>query len=60
MELIAILSGFLVLGSLLGLLIGFIQVLSKLEQTKKNGIQTLQFSVIGLIIGFSSCALLFN
>ena len=60
MELIAILSGFLVLGSLLGLLIGFIQVLSKREQTKKDGIQTLQFSVIGLIIGFSSCALLFN
>ncbi len=60
MELIAILSGFLILGSLLGLLIGFIQVLSKREQTKKNGIQTLQFSVIGLIIGFSSCALLFN
>jgi hypothetical protein len=60
MELIAILSGFLILGSLLGLLVGFIQVLSKLEQTKKNGIQTLQFSVIGLIIGFSSCALLFN
>lgn len=60
MELIAILSGFLILGSLLGLLIGFIQVLSKREQTKKDGIQTLQFSVIGLIIGFSSCALLFN
>jgi hypothetical protein len=60
MELIAILSGFLVLGSLLGLLIGLIQVLSKREQTKKDGIQTLQFSVIGLIIGFSSCALLFN
>ena len=60
MELIAILSGFLILGSLLGLLIGFIQVFSKMEQTKKNGIQTLQFSVIGLIIGFSSCALLFN
>ena len=60
MELIAILSGFLILGSLLGLLIGFIQVLSKREQTKKNGIQTLQFSVIGLIIGFSSCTLLFN
>ena len=60
MELIAILSGFLILGSLLGLLIGFIQIFSKREQTKKNGIQTLQFSVIGLIIGFSSCALLFN
>ena len=60
MELIAILSGFLILGSLLGLLIGFIQVLSKREQTKKDGIQTLQFSVIGLIIGFGTCALLFT
>lgn len=59
MEIIAILSGLLLLGSFLGLLVGFIQVLSKSEQTKKNGIQTLQFSVIGLIIGFSTCAILF-
>lgn len=59
MEIIAILSGLLLLGSFLGLLVGFIQVLSKSEQTKKSGIQTLQFSVIGLIIGFSTCAILF-
>lgn len=60
METIAILSGFLILGSFLGLLVGFIQAFSKREQIKKNGILTLQFSVIGLIIGFGTCAILFT
>ena len=60
METIAILSGFLILGSFLGLLVGFIQAFSKREQTKKNGILILQFSVIGLIIGFGTCAILFT
>jgi hypothetical protein len=41
-------------------LVGFILVLSKKEQSKKDGIQILQYSVIGLIIGFGACAVLLN
>lgn len=54
------LAGLLFLASLLGLLVGFILVLSKKEQDKKDGIQILQYSIIGLIIGFSTCAIIYN
>ena len=53
---IFILVGLLSFASLIGLLVGFILVLSKKEQSKKDGIQILQYSVIGLIIGFGACA----
>lgn len=59
-EMIFILVGLLSFASLLGLLVGFILVLSKKEQSKKDGIQILQYSVIGLIIGFGACAVLLN
>jgi hypothetical protein len=57
---ILILVGLLSFASLIGLLVGFILVLSKKEQSKKDGIQILQYSVIGLIIGFGACAVLLN
>lgn len=60
MGIISMLAGLLFLASLLGLLVGFILVLSKKEQDKKDGIQILQYSIIGLIIGFSTCAIIYN
>lgn len=57
---IFILVGLLSFASLIGLLVGFILVLSKKEQSKKDGIQILQYSVIVLIIGFGACAVLLN
>ncbi len=60
MGIISMLAGFLFFVSLMGLLVGFILVLSKKEQDKKDGIQILQYSVIGFIIGFGSCAVLFK
>ena len=60
MGIISMLAGLLFLASLLGLLVGFILVLSKKEQDKKDGIQILQYSIIGLRIGFSTCAIIYN
>ena len=60
MGIISMLAGLFFLASLLGLLVGFILVLSKKEQDKKDGIQILQYSIIGLIIGFSTCAIIYN
>ncbi len=54
------LAGLLFFVSLLGLLVGFILVLSKKEQDKKVGIQILQYSVIGLLVGYGTCAVLFK
>jgi hypothetical protein len=60
MEIISMLAGLLFFVSLLGLLVGFILVLSKKEQDKKVGIQILQYSVIGLLVGYGTCAVLFK
>lgn len=57
---ISILAGLLFFVSLMGLFVGFILVLSKKEQDKKDGIQILQYSVIGLLVGFGTCAVLFK
>ena len=60
MEIISMLAGLLFFISLVGLLVGFILVLSKKEQDKKVGIQILQYSVIGLLVGYGTCAVLFK
>ncbi|GAA4045141.1 hypothetical protein [Flavobacterium chungnamense] len=60
MGIITFLSGILSFVGLIGLLVGFILVLSKKEQDKKDGIQILQYSIIGFIIGFGTCAVLFK
>lgn len=60
MGIISIFGGLLFFASSIGLLVGFILVLSKKEQDKKDGIQILQYSVIGLIIGFGACSVLLN
>jgi|JFJP01.1.fsa_nt_gi hypothetical protein len=60
MGIISMLAGFLFFVSLMGLLVGFILVLSKKELDKKVGIQILHYSVIGLIVGFGTCAVLFK
>jgi|GEM_PF-2867337 len=57
---ISILAGLLFFVSLMGLFVGFILVLSKKEHDKKVGIQILQYSVIGLLVGFGTCAVLFK
>jgi len=60
MEVIISLSGILTFVCFIGLLVGFILVLSKKEHDKKDGIQILQYSIIGFIIGFGTCAVLFK
>lgn len=60
MEINSMLAGLLFFVSLLGLLVGFILVLSKKEQDKKVGIQILQYSVIGLLVGYGTYAVLFK
>lgn len=60
MGVISILAGLLFFGSLIGLLVGFILVLSKKEHDKKLGIKILQYSVIGLLVGYGTCAVLFK
>ncbi|WP_298396040.1 hypothetical protein [Flavobacterium sp.] len=60
MGILFILSGILIFFCVVCAVVGFVQVFSKDEKTKKFGVKLLQFAAIGIIIGFSTCAVLIN